>query len=267
MAHLAGCEYALPVHAELRQLIMKANYARSLVKVLAHEGGFVNHKADPGGATNKGVTQKTYNSYRLGQRLSLRSVKEMERGELEDIYYSGFWVPAGGNIMPSGIDYAAFDAAVNSGPGRANRWRDAALTAGRADAVVKKLCAIRLGFVRGLRTWSVFGRGWQRRIAEVEATGVKWALEGMPKDIIKAELEREAANAKDKEASASKKGNGTAAGGGAVAVPGVAVSSTLDHLVLIGVVLLIAGITAVIFYNLARRHRERAKAYAEAANA
>ena len=37
---------------------MKANFDKALAYVLEHEGGFVHHKKDPGGATNKGVIQK-----------------------------------------------------------------------------------------------------------------------------------------------------------------------------------------------------------------
>ncbi|WP_263496528.1 MULTISPECIES: glycosyl hydrolase 108 family protein [unclassified Mesorhizobium] len=39
----------------------------SLAKVLAHEGGYSNNKADPGGPTMKGVTQRVYDGYRQGR--------------------------------------------------------------------------------------------------------------------------------------------------------------------------------------------------------
>ncbi len=39
----------------------------SLDKLLVHEGGYVNHPKDPGGPTNKGVTQRVYEAYRKGK--------------------------------------------------------------------------------------------------------------------------------------------------------------------------------------------------------
>lgn len=50
-------------------------YQASLKIVLVHEGGYVNHPKDPGGATNKGVTQRVYDGYRKRNGLPARSVK------------------------------------------------------------------------------------------------------------------------------------------------------------------------------------------------
>ena len=47
---------------------MEANFFKSLEMVLHHEGGFVSHPEDPGGATNKGITHKTYADF-LGRPL------------------------------------------------------------------------------------------------------------------------------------------------------------------------------------------------------
>ena len=38
-------------------------YDQSLARLLAHEGGYTNHPADPGGPTNFGITIHDYRRY------------------------------------------------------------------------------------------------------------------------------------------------------------------------------------------------------------
>ncbi len=90
--------------------------------VLVHEGGFVNHPKDPGGATNRGVTQRVYDGYRSRMKLSARSVAEIDEDEVLDIYYRQYWCQVAANDLPTGIDYAVFDFAVNSGPVRSTKF-------------------------------------------------------------------------------------------------------------------------------------------------
>ena len=54
------------------------NYARALSRVLVHEGNYVKHPRDPGGATMKGVTQRVYDAYRKRRGDDLRSVRLIE---------------------------------------------------------------------------------------------------------------------------------------------------------------------------------------------
>ena len=49
-----------------------AAFEASLPFVLRWEGGFVDHPNDPGGRTNKGVTQKVYDAWRKRQGLPVR---------------------------------------------------------------------------------------------------------------------------------------------------------------------------------------------------
>jgi lysozyme family protein len=162
---------------------MRENYAASLAAVLKFEGGYVNHPRDPGGATNKGVTQNTYNSWRKRQGLPAQSVKNITQAEVESIYRRDYWDAVRGDDLPSGVDLATFDYAVNSGVGRAVRSlqgvlkrpqtgkiTDADIDAARKNpGVWKDLCDERLGFLKRLGTWGVFGKGWGRRVADVKA--------------------------------------------------------------------------------------------------
>lgn len=162
-----------------------STYERALSLVLKHEGGYVNHPDDPGGATNKGVTQTTYNAYRKRQGQPERSVREITEAELRAIYRRQYWDAVRGDDLPSGLDYAMFDYAVNSGPARAAKELQRIL--GVADdgvvglitlgalsdrpiaALVDELCDRRMAFLRGLRHWPTFGKGWTTRVADVRS--------------------------------------------------------------------------------------------------
>ena len=52
----------------------------------------------------------------------------------------------------------------------------------RADAakLVVAICDERLRFLRSLKTWSVFGKGWARRVAEVKAFSLSLAAGAQP---------------------------------------------------------------------------------------
>lgn len=158
----------------------------ALALVLAHEGGFSNHPADPGGATNRGITQRVYDAYRKSRGLAVRSVRYISDDEVADIYNKNYWQLIKGDRLPAGLDYAVFDFAVNSGVSRAVKFLQKGLgfvgddvdgiiglrTEARIDAAMRKneelvisnYCADRLTFVRGLSTFNVFGKGWTRRI-------------------------------------------------------------------------------------------------------
>ncbi|MCP8884243.1 glycoside hydrolase family 108 protein [Devosia sp. XJ19-1] len=157
-----------------------------LAHVLRHEGGYVDHPADPGGATNMGITRKTLARWRNVTPwwdLPKSAVREMTHGEAGQIYRALYWSLCRAEDLPTGMDLAVFDYAVNSGPDRAVRTLQAALgvvvdgrvgpltvgAAKRANAasVINAICDRRLGFLKALSTFSTFGRGWSRRVASV----------------------------------------------------------------------------------------------------
>ncbi len=141
---------------------------------LKYEGGFSNHPSDPGGATMKGVTLETYRRYRPGATVS--DLKRISDADLGRIYRIGYWDAVRADDLPAGVDLAAFDVAVNSGPGRARQLLSATAGEPSPAARVRAICRRRLSFLQGLRTWSTFGRGWSARVAACEALGVRMAL-------------------------------------------------------------------------------------------
>jgi lysozyme family protein len=163
---------------------MNRNFRRSLAHVLKHEGGFVNHPRDPGGATNKGVTIATYRRY-IKPNGTVRDLRAITDAEVAKVYKEHYWDAVAGDLLPDGVDFAVFDFAVNSGPSRAIRHLQSAagveadgklgqLTMSAVEArvpqtLIERICDSRMGFLRGLKTWSTFGKGWTRRVEEVRA--------------------------------------------------------------------------------------------------
>lgn len=166
-------------------------FERCLSEILRHEGGYVDHPDDPGGATNMGITRKTLARWRKVSpwtALPKSAVAALSRDEAARIYRASYWSVCKAGSMPPGLDLALFDFAVNSGPDRAVRVLQAALgvvadgevgpltlaAVGRADAtrIVNALCDRRLAFLRGLASFSIFGRGWTRRVAAIRAAAL-----------------------------------------------------------------------------------------------
>lgn len=164
---------------------MKSNYEISLKNVLLHEGGYVDHPKDPGGATNKGITYRTYNAWRKKHGKPLMDVRHISDEEVEAIYKQDYWDAVKGDQLPSGIDIVMMDFAVNSGPSRAIKFAQElvgvkidgvmgpktlhALRHTRASKFIKLYCKKRLDWLNGLRTWETFKKGWKRRVKGVEA--------------------------------------------------------------------------------------------------
>lgn len=171
----------------------QSEFERSLKAVLVHEGGYANHPADPGGATMKGVTQRVYDAFRRRRRLEVQNVREISEIEIQMIYRVQYWNEIRGDDLPAGVGYAVFDAAVNSGPRRAVVWLQRALGANLVDGqlgeatlalvanhpdhdrLIADMLALRLAFMKALKTWKHFGRGWNARVADVQKRGQAWA--------------------------------------------------------------------------------------------
>lgn len=171
---------------------MKENFDKALQLVLVHEGGFVNHPKDPGGATMKGVTLQTFRRY-YGADKTVNDLRNITVEQLAHIYRTGYWDKCKGDELPSGVDYAVFDVAVNSGPGRAAKFLQAAIgvaqdgsigpgtvakvAAQDPAAVINGICDHRLAFLKSLPTFSTFGKGWTSRVGGVRQKALEMAHE------------------------------------------------------------------------------------------
>lgn len=161
---------------------MKENFENALAAVLKHEGGFVNHPSDPGGMTNLGCTKKVWEEW-VHHEVDETTMRNLKPADVAPLYKAKYWDKVHGDELPDGVDYCVFDAAINSGPGRAAKWlqeavgvtADGAIGPGTLKAVsafnptelVKAYNDKRLHFLQALPTWGTFGKGWGRRVDEV----------------------------------------------------------------------------------------------------
>ncbi len=119
-------------------------------------------------------------------------VRAMRLDEAKRIYRAKYWDVQRCDELPAGVDDCVFDYGVNSGIGRSGKVlrrclklpanssavTDQMIAAARATdakALIVAICSERLRFLRSLRTWRVFGRGWGRRVAEVKAFALRLA--------------------------------------------------------------------------------------------
>lgn len=149
------------------------NFETAFAKLMQHEGGFVDHPSDPGGATNYGISQRSYPG---------EDIRGMTTERAAHIYRRDFWGPAGCDAVPPEVKFDLFDMAVNSGISRAVKTlqQAAGVTADGvlgpqtlqavqsmpATRLMARFNGRRLAFMAGLSNWPAFSRGWALRIAD-----------------------------------------------------------------------------------------------------
>lgn len=145
-----------------------ADFATALTQVLRYEGGFVQDPDDPGGATNRGVTQGTYDSWRRRQGLPVRPVREIGNEEVSAIYREDYWFKSGADKLPMPLALVHFDTAVNMGVGAAN-----ALLAGAKGDTAAYLDLRRERYqkiIQARPTSAKFLKGWLARVESLART-------------------------------------------------------------------------------------------------
>jgi len=170
-----------------------STYDEALRRLLAHEGGYTNHPSDPGGPTNFGITIYDYRKYAKANATAA-DVRTMSVGEAKAIYRKRYWDAQRCDELPAGVDYSLFDYGVNSGIGRSGKVlrrvvglpdathvvTDEVLRAvAKRDpkAIVVAINDERLAFLKRLKTWPVFGKGWGARVAAVKSVSLRMAAQ------------------------------------------------------------------------------------------
>jgi lysozyme family protein len=240
-----------------------SNREASISKTLTYEGGYTNDAQDPGGPTNWGITIADARMY-WKPGATADDVKAMPKAVAIDIYRQKYWAKMDCDSQPAGPDFVDFDYGVNSGTARALSLR-AKLTAQKLApiAYVKAACAARSSFLHGLKTWAVFGKGWGRRVADVEATGVRMSAGATGNPVVPV-LKREANSAAKKAVAHSTAAASTASAstGATTASAHHMDASSKAGMIFISILLLLA---LAYFLWGAVKNSQRAAAYTEAA--
>jgi lysozyme family protein len=192
-----------------------ATFERVKPLLFAHEGGYVDHPNDPGGATNWGITIGTLAAWR-GGKVTKADVKAMSRDEAAAIYKTQYWDTVKGDALPSGVDYCVYDYSVNSGPARAAKELQRVVGAGvdgvvgaetlrrvqdcgkSSSQIIDEICNRRLAFMKRLKHWSTFGRGWSRRVADVRLKAKSFAADAPITDMPVSDVPTPKARPEDK---------------------------------------------------------------------
>ena len=158
------------------------NFDNCMEMLLHHEGGFTSDKRDSGnangGSTNLGVTSRVWADW-TGASAGHDVMKSLTPEDVKPLYKHNYWDRVKGDNLASGLDWALFDWAVNSGSGRAARSIQRivgveadggigpmTLTAiGDFDVkhLLDKLHYSRQSFYESLDDFQYFGNGWSRR--------------------------------------------------------------------------------------------------------
>jgi len=159
------------------------NFPQCFALVLKNEGGYVDNPKDPGGATNLGCTKAVWEEW-VGHEVTKDDIRDLKPNDVMPLYKAKYWDTIKGDDLPEGVDYAVFDFAINSGPSRAAKALQSvlsvnvdgqigpatlrALETSNPREVATAVCEARLAFLQSLSTYGTFGKGWSKRVSEVE---------------------------------------------------------------------------------------------------
>ena len=166
---------------------MQTNFDDSFARVIQSEGGYVNDPHDAGGETNLGVTKAAWSSY-LGRPIEAGEMKALTVDLVKPFYKKMYWDKMHCDELPKGLDYAAFDFAVNAGVGQSSKFIQRSVGAkddgsigpatlaavAKADprTLLQGFTNQKVAFYRGLveknSTQEKFLKGWLARATDVE---------------------------------------------------------------------------------------------------
>jgi lysozyme family protein len=170
---------------------MASNFQECLDLVLKSEGGWVNHKDDPGGETNLGVTKAVWEEF-VGH--PVKTMKDLTKDDVAPMYELKYWRPCYCEVLPRGLDFVVFSMGVNAGPGRSVKLLQQSIgcvpdgvigprtreliSASNSANLIAKFSETRREYYRSLKTFPIFGKGWLARVDREEAEALDMTKNG-----------------------------------------------------------------------------------------
>jgi lysozyme family protein len=170
------------------------NFDRIFEAVIGHEGGWGDDYYDRGNWTSGrvGVGERKGTKYGIAAHAYPKlNIKALTLADAKSLYRRDYWNKVKGDELPSGVDYLAFDGAVNSGWFQSIKWLQRSigahedgrfgpetrrkLSAARPLDVIERYSSARLAFMKQLSTWPRYKNGWSRRVADVRRVASKMA--------------------------------------------------------------------------------------------
>ncbi|WP_298281290.1 glycoside hydrolase family 108 protein [Acidocella sp.] len=164
------------------------NFTTCFLWTVGAEGGFTADPADSGNWTSGVVGAGELRGTKFGISAAAYpalDIANLTLGQAEAIYQADYWPKIRGDELPLPVARATFDAAVNSGAGRAIQWLQsaagvapdgqlgpvtmAAIQAADPVPLAVDALAARLQFLGSLAVWERYGLGWARRVLNLHA--------------------------------------------------------------------------------------------------
>ena len=159
---------------------------------MEREGGFAQLKGDE--TTNHGVTKTTWESY-VGHPVTVKDIQKLTINDILPLYKTKYWNASSCDKLPSGVDGFVFDFAVHSGVGTAIRHLQnivgvlsdgsigkltlASVGSMEPKVLLDNLYKDRMAYIKKLKNYKSFKKGWENRINIVNRFCQKLADESL----------------------------------------------------------------------------------------
>ena len=141
-------------------------------------GTLTDHPNDTGGKTKWGITEAV-----ARENGFTGDMADLTLGMAMGITQMKYWDAVQAEKLPEEIRYLVFDGAFNSGVRQSIKWLQrackikddgiigpqtlAALQKNDPNVLKMRICSERLLFLTGLSNFTIFGRGWVNRVAQI----------------------------------------------------------------------------------------------------